>query len=68
MPAAPPIVAFGVGDSDEQIVTWAGARVAGYALADGSLHGPIAAIEGAIRGEVVCSPRSAAALFRRLAS
>lgn len=61
------IVAFSITESEEEICDCAEAGVAGYISRNGSTEDLIAAIENAVRGEVVCSPRVAASLFRRLA-
>jgi DNA-binding NarL/FixJ family response regulator len=44
------------------------AEIAGYVGRNGSKEDLIAAVENAVRGEVLCSPRVAASLFRRLAA
>ena len=66
--AAPavPILAFAVGDSDEEVLACAEAGVAGFVLRSGSLQELAEAIHRLARGELLCSPRTAASLFRRL--
>jgi len=44
------------------------AGIAGYVARNGSKEDLITAVENAVRGEVHCSPRVAASLFRRLAA
>ena len=44
------------------------AEIAGYVARNGSKEDLIAAVENAVRGEVLCSPRVAASLFRCLAA
>jgi two-component system, NarL family, nitrate/nitrite response regulator NarL len=62
------VVAFSVADTEDQICECAEAGIAGYVARNGSKEDLIAAVENAIRGEVLCSPRMAASLFRRLAA
>jgi DNA-binding NarL/FixJ family response regulator len=61
------IVAFSVAETEEEICTCAEAGIAGYVSRTGSREDLVAAVENAVRGEIVCSPRMAASLFRRLA-
>jgi two-component system nitrate/nitrite response regulator NarL len=61
------VVAFSVADSEDEVCECAEAGIAGYVARDGSKEDLIAAVENAVRGEVHCSPRVAASLFRRLA-
>jgi two-component system, NarL family, nitrate/nitrite response regulator NarL len=62
------VVAFALHDSEHDVLQCAEAGIAGYVARDGSVSDLVNAIEGAVRGEVICSPRTAATLFRRLAS
>jgi two-component system nitrate/nitrite response regulator NarL len=62
------VVAFSVAETEDEICECAEAGIAGYVARDGSKEDLIAAVENAVRGEVVCSPRAAASLFRRLAA
>ena len=62
------IVAFSVADMEDEICECAEAGIAGYVARNGSKEDLIAAVENAVRGEVLCSPRVAASLFRRLAA
>ncbi len=62
------VVAFGIEDSESDILSCAEAGVSGYLLRDGSMDDLAAVIAGAMRGEVACPPRVTASLFRRLAS
>ena len=62
------VVAFSVADTEDEICECAEAGIAGYVARNGSKEDLIAAVENAVRGEVLCSPRAAATLFRRLAS
>jgi DNA-binding NarL/FixJ family response regulator len=62
------VVALGVPESVEDLLAYAEAGVSSYVTRDQSLDELIAAIERAARGEVVCSPRVAAALLERIAA
>ena len=61
------VVAFSVADTEDEVCECLEAGIAGYVARDGSKEDLIAAIENAVRGEVLCWPRVAASLFRRLA-
>jgi two-component system nitrate/nitrite response regulator NarL len=61
------IVAFAVIDSDQELLAYAAAGVAGYVTQDGSLDDLVAAITRALKGELFCSPRLASLLFQRVA-
>jgi two-component system, NarL family, nitrate/nitrite response regulator NarL len=61
------VVAFSVAETEDEICECAEAGVAGYVPRSASKEDLISAIEHAVRGEVFCSPRVAACLFRRLA-
>jgi DNA-binding NarL/FixJ family response regulator len=60
------IVAFAVADIDREIIACAEAGVAGYVCGAGSVEDVMAAVHRAIRGELLCSPRTAALLFSRI--
>ena len=60
------VVALGVPDAEKTIIACAEAGAAGYLLEHESLDDLVATIERAARGEVSCSPRIAATLFRRI--
>jgi two-component system, NarL family, nitrate/nitrite response regulator NarL len=62
------VVAFSVAETEDEICECAEAGIAGYVTRNGSKEDLIAAVENAVRGEVLCSPRVAASLFRRLAA
>jgi DNA-binding NarL/FixJ family response regulator len=62
------VVAFSAADTEDEICVCAEAGIAGYVARNGSKEDLIAAVENAILGEVLCSPRAAASLFRRLAA
>jgi two-component system nitrate/nitrite response regulator NarL len=61
------IVAFSVAETEDEICACAEAGIVGFVSRNGSKEDLVAAVENAVRGEVVCSPRMAASLFRRLA-
>lgn len=60
------VVALALRETDRDVIAWAEAGLAGYVSRDRSIRELIAAVEGVARGELVCSPRIAAALLRRL--
>ena len=62
------VIAFAVEDLDYEILACAEAGVAGYVPCEASLSDLVAAIENVTRGELQCSPRVAASLFRRVGS
>ncbi len=63
---APAIVALGVPDVATEVVAWAEAGIAGYVSRDAGVPELIAMVQGVGRGELLCSPRIAAALLRRV--
>jgi two-component system nitrate/nitrite response regulator NarL len=65
---APPVVALGIVDSDDEVLSCAEAGAVGYVTREGSLEELIAVVRSAARGELLCSPRVAGALARRLAA
>jgi len=60
------VLAFGVDESERDIVACAEAGVAAYLARDGSIEDLLAAIASCTRGELLCSPRIAATLLRRV--
>jgi two-component system, NarL family, nitrate/nitrite response regulator NarL len=62
------VVAFSVADTEDEVCECAEAGIAGYVARNGSKEDLIAAVENAVRGEVLCSPRMVASLFGRLAA
>jgi two-component system, NarL family, nitrate/nitrite response regulator NarL len=60
------ILAFAVEEVASDILDCAEAGAAGYVTADASIDDLVAAIERIAREELVCSPRIAAKLFRRM--
>lgn len=61
------LIAMGVDDSEEEIVSCARAGMAGYIDRHARLENLAQLIISVVRGELVCSPTMAAKLFRRLA-
>jgi DNA-binding NarL/FixJ family response regulator len=61
-------VAFAVSEGDDGVLACAEAGFSGYVGKDGSAEDLVLTIEGALRGEVLCPPQIAGALFRRLAA
>jgi two-component system nitrate/nitrite response regulator NarL len=59
-------LAFAVEEVTSDIIDCAEAGAAGYVTADASIDELVAAIERIAREELVCSPRVAATLFRRI--
>jgi DNA-binding NarL/FixJ family response regulator len=60
------VVAFGIAESEEVVIRCAEAGVAGYVPHGATLEELVTVLEGVIRDEVVCSPRLAATLLRRV--
>ena len=61
------VVALGVGEDDDEVVACAEAGVAACLWRDGSLEDLSGVVQAALRGEMPCSPRVAAALQRKVA-
>jgi DNA-binding NarL/FixJ family response regulator len=66
--ATPDVKIVGISVPERDVVACAEAGVTGFLRPEGSLQELLATIEGAVRGEVYCSPTVAATLFRRVAS
>jgi two-component system nitrate/nitrite response regulator NarL len=62
------VVAFAIADVDHAVIEVAEAGLAGYVTRDGTVDDLVETVERAVRGELLCSPRMAATLFRRLAT
>jgi len=62
------IVALGVPETEHDVIGCAEAGVSGYVSREGSLDDLVAVVESVGRGELLCSPRVAASLLRRVAS
>lgn len=61
------VVVVGIADAADLLLAFAEAGVAGYVPRDGSIHDLVMAVDGAVRGELHCSPKIAATIARRLA-
>lgn len=62
------VVAFGVDESEQEILACAEAGVAGFVCRNASSSELVDIVRSAVRGEVLCTPKIAASLFRRVAS
>lgn len=62
------IVALALEDSEQEVVSWVQAGVAGYVTRHGSAADLAATVRRAVRGEALCSPRVVAGLMQRLAA
>jgi len=62
------VVAFGVGETDAEIVALAAAGVAGYLRNDAAIEDVSAVLASAMRDELLCSPRDAATLCHHVAT
>ena len=60
------LVAFAVEETEHDILLCAEAGAAGYVAPDGTLEDLVNTIRSVARGELLCSPRIAATLFRAL--
>jgi two-component system, NarL family, nitrate/nitrite response regulator NarL len=62
------VVALGVREVEEELVAFAEAGVAGYLLRGQSLAELTEVVQSVARGETLCTPRTTAALLRRVAT
>lgn len=62
------IVALGVAEIEQVVLACAKAGVAGFVYAQGSANDVVTAVHSAVRGELVCSPRTAGMLLNRISS
>jgi len=60
------IVALALRETDDDVLAWAEAGLAGYVSRDRSVAELLDAVEGVARGELACPPRISAALLRRI--
>ena len=60
------VVAFAVEETEHDVLLCAEAGAAGYVAPDGTLEDLVNTIRSVARGELLCSPRIAATLFRAL--
>ncbi len=61
------IIALGVPDQEDKLLEWAEAGITGFVPREASVEELASTIESAVRGELLCSPRLAGTLLRRLA-
>jgi|SRR5882762_8755321 len=61
------VIALGVPDVEKDLIACAEAGIAGLVPREASLNDLVATLESTARGELMCSPRTAATLLRRLA-
>ena len=66
-PAPAKLVAFGVGETDAEVVALASAGVAGYLRNDAAVEDVSSVLASAMRDELLCSPRDAATLCQHVA-
>jgi two-component system, NarL family, nitrate/nitrite response regulator NarL len=64
----PAIVTLGVTDTDDEVMACAEAGAVGYVTREGSVDELVVALCAAARGELICSPRIAGCLARRVAT
>jgi two-component system nitrate/nitrite response regulator NarL len=60
------VIGFGVQEDEREILACAEAGLSGYVPCDASVDDLVARIYSVARGELLCTPRMAAMLFRRL--
>jgi DNA-binding NarL/FixJ family response regulator len=61
-----PVIALGVGDADDEIVSAAEAGAAAFVTRNGSISDLLDTIQAVVRGELKCSPRIARLMSARL--
>jgi len=62
------VVALSVAELEQDVLACAEAGVAAYVTREASIEDLLAALDRAVRGEALCSPRIVATLMRRLAA
>jgi DNA-binding NarL/FixJ family response regulator len=62
------VVAFGVKDTDDEILALAAAGTAGYICNSAECSDVVKVLERVMRDELLCSPRASASLYRRVAT
>jgi DNA-binding NarL/FixJ family response regulator len=60
------VVALGLADDEQEVPDWAEVGISGYLCRDGGLEDLVRVIESAVRDELHCSDRLAAALLHRV--
>ena len=61
-------VALALGETESEIIDWAEAGVSAYVTREASIDELVIVIERVTRGEVLCSPKVAGSLFRRVSA
>ena len=62
-----PLVAIGISESEADVLASAEMGITGYVTRESSVEELAAALRGATEGELICSPRTAGILIRRVA-
>jgi two-component system, NarL family, nitrate/nitrite response regulator NarL len=62
------VIAFAVSEIDDALIACAEAGIAGFVTRDGSVDDLVLSVQSALRGEIVCPPRIAGLLFKRVAA
>jgi two-component system nitrate/nitrite response regulator NarL len=62
------IVAIAVADVEQDVIAYAQAGISGFVPREGTAQDVIAAVQSALRGELVCSPRMTALLLNSIAA
>jgi len=62
------VVGLRVAETEDEVLACAESGIAGYLLREGSVDDLLSTVESVARGEVLCSPRVAATLLRRVAT
>lgn len=62
------VIALGEPNSDDVLLSWAEAGVAGFVAREASVEDLLLSVEASLKGELHCSPKVAGQLLRRLAS
>ncbi len=60
------ILAVGIRETASEVLACAAAGIDGYVPMDAALGDMVAAIENVVRGELICSPKVAASLYRSI--
>lgn len=60
------LVAFGISETDDEILALAAAGIAGYLREDAAAEDVAAVLHGVMRDELQCSPRTAASLYHQI--
>ena len=63
-----PVLGFAAGEDDAAVLSYAEAGIAGFVPREASIEDLFNALELTSRGELICSPRVAGSMFRRLAA